>query len=835
MGAFQAGFQIGTAAMQDALDRKEREAKIKRDEEERQLRLSVLRLQEEEAQSQAQNRRAADAAGAELLRNVGVDVGATPGAAASMSPRPAATAAAGLPPAQSTPAPLSLAATPSAATPATAAEMPSPPVSVTGASGASEPVEWAQMTPQQQAQWYRDNPRMAQVTRGLQYLWTNGTLMGRLQRAVDPIGVGRAAAVASGDVGFFGPAQSAAATTATTAAVAPGAVAAQGAAPAAALPPSSAAPTGATTAGSASALALPPTAAAAAAQPASAPAAQGASAEPAGAATPGAARPQYSAKAMTLFQEANLARLAGNREKFFDLYQKGQEQIVRDVANDLRSEYAQRARRAKDGDAQALADVDKSMELLNETSSLITFGERDPKTGVIQASIVRPDKKGLFLKLSVLDQAELYAASKLLRTHPEEAYRMAAGVNKTLAEVIKAESEQARQVMTANNQALSAGANIAQSRAAEEHSRALISRDQATASKAKALIDSKVALYDAQVSRDPQRIKDAERAVVAAGGDPGRVESYKLEGAEVASVLGNPAVRADGSPMMDPLTGRQEIIRNTEAERTFYQWMYASGQTDTNKALLQYLGQGLGPKAGPIVRATPGAPAPGAPTNPTAPVAAPAAAPGPAAGPSAASTAAQQGVQGAAASPAASPAAQAPAAPMRFATRAEAEEAGRIGRIPDGARVQIEGDPGTYSWRNAQAPSRGAPAAAPARGANNSAAVASAVPDTSVARPVVTPSAPASASSAAALRSTFEASKAMRWQDMESGNVIQRATNAARNMYMVTNAASDVTKVMQGLSRNDPQYAALSAWRAELDRMYKDLDAKRRELVAQDK
>lgn len=826
MGAFQAGFQIGTAAMQDALDRKEREAKIKRDEEERQLRLSVLRLQEEEARSQAQNRRAADAAGAELLKNVGMDVSAAP-----MLPRPAATAAAGLPPAMSAPASSSPAATPGAATPATAAEMPSPQVSATGAPGASEPAEWAQMTPQQQAQWYRDNPRMAQVTRGLQYLWTNGTLPGQLQRAVDPVGVGRAAAVASGDVGFFGPAQSAAATTATTAAVAPGAVAAQGAAPAAALPPSSAAPTGATTAGSASALALP----AAGAQPASTPAAQGASAEPASAAKPGAARPQYSARAMMLFQEANMARLAGDRAKFIDLYQKGQEQIVRDVANDLRSEYAQRARQAKDGDAQALADVDKSMELLNETSSFITFGERDPKTGVIQASIVRPDKKGLFLKLSVLDQAELYAASKLLRTHPEEAYRMAAGVNKTLAEVIKAESEQARQVMTANNQALSAGANIAQSRAAEEHSRALISRDQATASKAKALIDSKVALYDAQVSRDPQRIKDAERAVVAAGGDPGRVESYKLEGAEVASVLGNPAVRADGSPMMDPLTGRQEIIRNTEAERTFYQWMYASGQTDTNKALLQYLGQGLGPKAGPIVRATPGAPAPGAPTNPTAPVAAPAAAPGPAAGPSAASTAAQQGVQGAAASPAASPAAQAPAAPMRFATRAEAEEAGRIGRIPDGARVQIEGDPKTYSWRNAQAPSSGAPAAAPARGANSSAAVASAVPDTGVARPVVTAPAPASASSAAALRSTFEASKAMRWQDMESGNVIQRATNAARNMSMVANAASDVTKVMQGLSRNDPQYAALSAWRAELDRMYQDLDAKRRELVAKDK
>ena len=161
---------------------------------------------------------------------------------------------------------------------------------------------------------------------------------------------------------------------------------------------------------------------------------------------------------MNLFRMADSARLRGDRAQFQSLFEKGQEQVIDDVVNDFRRGY--------DG---AEAQVGKGIEYLNATSAGITIGEPDPKTGVRQASIVQPDKKALFMRLSRADQAELWAASQLMQTNPERAFRMIAGVNKTLAEVVKAENEQARALMSANNQAVAFGANVRRDQASVDN------------------------------------------------------------------------------------------------------------------------------------------------------------------------------------------------------------------------------------------------------------------------------------------------------------------------------------------------------------------------------
>ena len=73
MGAFQTGFQIGSSAAQAALDRREREERIKREEEERKLRLRQLELGIAESERRAENSRRADVIDAEIVRGVGLD------------------------------------------------------------------------------------------------------------------------------------------------------------------------------------------------------------------------------------------------------------------------------------------------------------------------------------------------------------------------------------------------------------------------------------------------------------------------------------------------------------------------------------------------------------------------------------------------------------------------------------------------------------------------------------------------------------------------------------------------------------------------------------------
>lgn len=78
--------------------------------------------------------------------------------------------------------------------------------------------------------------------------------------------------------------------------------------------------------------------------------------------------------------------------------------------------------------------VDSAILALNE-SPRVSMG--DPgKDGVIRASVVRPDKRADFFKLTKQDQAQLWAAGQMMERDPIRSLTIMAGVNKNLAQAI---------------------------------------------------------------------------------------------------------------------------------------------------------------------------------------------------------------------------------------------------------------------------------------------------------------------------------------------------------------------------------------------------------------
>lgn len=68
-----------------------------------------------------------------------------------------------------------------------------------GYSGISEPSAWEQMTPQQQAEFYAQNPTMAKITQGLQKAF-GMTSLGQLQKALVPEFIKQQESIARGDM-----------------------------------------------------------------------------------------------------------------------------------------------------------------------------------------------------------------------------------------------------------------------------------------------------------------------------------------------------------------------------------------------------------------------------------------------------------------------------------------------------------------------------------------------------------------------------------------------------------------------------------------------------------
>ena len=83
--------------------------------------------------------------------------------------------------------------------------------------------------------------------------------------------------------------------------------------------------------------------------------------------------------------------------------------------------------------------IDRTIPYVNGTSSSVTIGDRD-KRGFVEMSVVKPDGRALFLKLSMADQATLYAAGHLMEMNPTKGLEIIKSVNKDLAAAIAADA-----------------------------------------------------------------------------------------------------------------------------------------------------------------------------------------------------------------------------------------------------------------------------------------------------------------------------------------------------------------------------------------------------------
>lgn len=103
--------------------------------------------------------------------------------------------------------------------------------------------------------------------------------------------------------------------------------------------------------------------------------------------------------------------------------------------------------------------IGPTAKYLNSNSRSITMGAPG-KNGIVPLSIAKPDGEAMFINLSKPEQAQLYAAGKLMSTDPQRALSIMAGVNKDLASVVAAENNLTMNVGKANNAATVQSAGI---------------------------------------------------------------------------------------------------------------------------------------------------------------------------------------------------------------------------------------------------------------------------------------------------------------------------------------------------------------------------------------
>lgn len=125
---------------------------------------------------------------------------------------------------------------------------------------------------------------------------------------------------------------------------------------------------------------------------------------------------------------------------------------------------AESARAWKEGFGKHLASYTGSPEQIaaavpyvNTRSRSITMGTPDPKTGLMPMSVVTPDGNSVFLQLNQADQARLYAAGMMLKTHPVEALKEMSAVNKDLAEALARENQLTKYLVDNNNDVVAKG------------------------------------------------------------------------------------------------------------------------------------------------------------------------------------------------------------------------------------------------------------------------------------------------------------------------------------------------------------------------------------------
>lgn len=144
------------------------------------------------------------------------------------------------------------------------------------------------------------------------------------------------------------------------------------------------------------------------------------------------------------------------------LKQRGLEQQVRQ--GEIAVADAESAQAWKKGFGEAMAQYTGSQEQIAETaqyvnknSRSITMGAPDPKTGLMNLSVVTPSGDSVFLQLNRADQARLYAAATMMRTHPMEALKEMSAVNKDLAEAFARENQLTKFLVDNNNDVVAKG------------------------------------------------------------------------------------------------------------------------------------------------------------------------------------------------------------------------------------------------------------------------------------------------------------------------------------------------------------------------------------------
>lgn len=85
------------------------------------------------------------------------------------------------------------------------------------------------------------------------------------------------------------------------------------------------------------------------------------------------------------------------------------------------------------------AQIAEAIKHINTNHKILTFGDPD-KHGMRPMSATMPDGRALFLQLSKAEQARLWAAAQNMGTHPQQALRDIAAINKNLATALAADA-----------------------------------------------------------------------------------------------------------------------------------------------------------------------------------------------------------------------------------------------------------------------------------------------------------------------------------------------------------------------------------------------------------
>lgn len=165
--------------------------------------------------------------------------------------------------------------------------------------------------------------------------------------------------------------------------------------------------------------------------------------------------------------------------------------------------------------------------LLNESSPRITMGDPD-KNGLVRMSVVRPDRRAEFIKLSKADQAKLYAAGHVMELDPTRALAMIGDVNKTLADAVAADRGLVSTLATNTNDVAGKSATITHTknadargaetqRMAREQFQRAVAREDRTEAEKRALYKLYGEYEGAKQSGDTAAINKARRALAEAG------------------------------------------------------------------------------------------------------------------------------------------------------------------------------------------------------------------------------------------------------------------------------------------------------------------------------